>query len=321
MSSDMQSRLLNLPLELRLNIWEYLLAPKLDEAQWLDNRTASTTVSRSCWIAYPPQPGSSVTSRPHRWDQKSCDCQSRAFSLLDSRERLWPTVLRVNRQVYAEALPALYQRRTFVTDPNRIFSSLHARMHEGWFLIDRFLSTLPEDARLNIHNVRIPMLLSEFEIEGCGKAFYDISDKLPGLKSIELEVTPSAVRQYWRDNTNSMPHCLLNTTPIHSIGLPGSGSSRDQRDWEYWLGPVMAFADANINIIAVDKHDLGPVLFERVKTAIEVRVWKELLPLRMKRDMRKIARMRRTLESLDSRVDTDSVFNLSLLEIHGIDGL
>jgi hypothetical protein len=297
MTTQLQSRLLNLPLELRLSIWEYLLAPKLDEAQWLEgNKTALTTISRSCWIVY-PRPN--VTSRPHDWDQ-DCPCQNRPFSLLDSKERLCPTILRVNRQIYVEALPTLYHRRTFVSDPNRIFSSLHDRMCDAWFLLYQFLATLPFDTRRNIHNVRVPMLLSRYEVHFSHKAFYDISHKLPGLRNIDLEVTPSVVREYWRgDNSNSTPDSLLNTTPIHSIGFHGLDTDEDEHGWEYWLGPVMAFADANINIVAVDKHDLGPVLFDRVKTAIEVRVWKELLPLRMKRDKRKIARMRRTLLNLD----------------------
>jgi hypothetical protein len=317
MSTHLQSRLLNLPLELRLHIWEYLLAPKLDEAEWLDNKTALTTITRPCSIIYDPHlANSNVTSRPHEWGQEDCDCQHRTFSLLDSKERLYPTALRVNRQVYAEALPALYQRRTFVTDPNRIFSSLHARMRDGWFLLDRFLATLATDARFNIHNVRVPMLLSRYEVHGCGKSFYGISEKLPALKNLDLEVSPSVVREYWRDNTNSMPDCLLNTTPIHSIGLQFGCV---ETDWEYWLGPVMAFADANINIVAVDKHDLGSVLFERVKTSIEVRVWKELLPLRMKRDMRKIARIRRTLEHFDRPFGDSTASALSLLEIHEVD--
>jgi hypothetical protein len=316
MTAPLQSRLLNLPLELRLHIWEYLLAPKLDEVEWVDKKTALTTISRPCSISR--LPNSNVTLHPHEWDQEDCDCRYRAFSLLDSKERLYPTILRVNRQVYAEALPALYQHRTFVTDPNRIFSSLHARIRDGWFLLDRFLATLPIAARLNIHSVRVPMLLSRYEVHGCGKSFYDISNKLPGLKNLDLEVSPSVVREYWRDNTNSMPDGLLNTTPIYSIGVQ---FSRDETDWEYWLGPVMAFADSNINIIAVDKHDLGPVLFERVKTSIEVRVWKELLPLRMKRDMRKISRIRRTLEHLGRRSDDDDPPSLSLLDIHGVVGL
>jgi hypothetical protein len=298
----LQSRLLTLPAELRLHVWEYLLAPKSDEAQWLENKTALTTISRMCYLCYPAIPGSdparsrcqSTLPRSHNWDDRACACHSRIFYALESKESLCPTILRVSRQVNSEALPCLYRRRTFVADPNRTFTVLHDRMCEGWFLLDRFLASLSIEARLSIHNVRVSMLLSQFEAWGSRTAFYGISSKLPALRNLDLEVSPSAIREH--DPYDHTPTALA----LHGIGHPALDTQSaldEERDWPYFLGPVMAFADANINIVAVDKYDLSPTVFDRVKTAIEIRVWKQLLPARMKRDKRKIARMRKTLEA------------------------
>ena len=67
---------------------------------------------------------------------------------------------------------------------------------------------------------------------------------------------------------------------------------------EFWLGPVMAFAESKITIEAVDKLELGPE-FSKMKTVLEINVWRQLLPMRTKRDTRRITRIRRALEALD----------------------
>jgi hypothetical protein len=287
----METSLLALPIELRLNIWEHLLAPKVEETAWLGRKTALTTISRSCSAFYPPQPYTTTAARPHDWDDCECRCHGRPFYRLDSRERLDPTILRVSRQIYREALPCLYQRRTFITDPNRTFSSLHDRMSDAWFLLDRFLASIPLEARMSVHSVRIPMLLNQFEVYGCREAFYGIASRLPALKTLYLEVSPSVVREAWTDG-NGTP----TNVGLHALGHPALDGSEFKEDWEYWLGPVMAFSDAIINIIAVDRYDIGPTMFDRAKVAIETRVWKQLLPMRLKRDRRRIARIRMKLD-------------------------
>lgn len=298
---DSESRLLNLPAELRLNIWEYLLSPKINEAQWAtdDPRIAITPISRMCSISehscVNPVLGSSAPSLPlaraHHWDADACRCLLRPFYLVDTKEHLCPAILRVNKKIYTEALPSLYQRRKFVADPNRVFVCLHERVMESWFLFHRFLSMLSPEARSNIHQASVPMLLSKYEVYGCRDAFYAISHRLPALKRIEFEVAPSSYREHWREETESPP--LL----------------------EYWLGPIMAFGEADITITAVDKHDIGPSLFERVKVAIEVRVFNQLLKSRIKRSQRRMARIKSIIDERNGANDSN------LLEILHMDGL
>lgn len=82
--------------------------------------------------------------------------------------------------------------------------------------------------------------------------------------------------------------------------MNGYGGGREEKEnAEFWLGPVMAFAESKMTIEAVDKLDLGPELFGKMKTALEINVWRQLLPMRTKRDTRRITRIRRVLEALD----------------------
>ncbi|KAF2429493.1 hypothetical protein EJ08DRAFT_661615 [Tothia fuscella] len=301
---ELPSRLLNLPIELRLTIWELLLAPKTCKTQILDNKTILTTISRSCSIFYPPPPEATPAARPHDWDDRKCQCHSRSFYRLESNEKLGPTILRVNRQIYNEALPCLYKGRTFITDPNRTFSSLHDRMSDAWFLLDRFFASLSSEARMNVHNIRIPMLLSQFEVYGCREAFYDIAAQLPNLRNTYLDITPGIIRGVETDDSGVV------TVHLHGLGHPALDDSEEigQKDWNFWLGPVLAFSDAAINIVAVDRFDLGPAIFDRVKTALEIRVWKQLLPMRLKRDKRRIARIRKKLLVEEQDLALDGLF-------------
>jgi hypothetical protein len=61
----------------------------------------------------------------------------------------------------------------------------------------------------------------------------------------------------------------------------------------------MAFAEAKIIVTAVDKQDMGKVIFDRIKPHIEMRVWQQLLPVRVKREQRRIGRIRRALGALE----------------------
>ncbi|QDS71271.1 hypothetical protein FKW77_000965 [Venturia effusa] len=202
----MASPLLLLPAELRLHIWELLLAP-------LPRNDTITTVSRMC----SSQLGNiHRTAVSHDWDS-DCACNARSFYLLDNNKPLSPALLRANHHVYQEALPCLYRHRTFSTDPNRTYETLHDKVCDSWFLMDRFLAGLSETARSNIHSVKVPMLLSRFEVYGSRQAFYSIASRLPVLKNVHLEVCPI---------------------------FPTS---------KYWLGPCMAF-DAPIKIVVVDKN-------------------------------------------------------------------
>jgi len=264
------SKLLLLPTELRLEIWELLLAPK-------SNRNDLTTVSRMCsaqlGTIYP-------TAVAHDWKDKGCVCHARKFYLLDDNKPLCPAILQTNRQIYNEALPCLYRDRTFCADPNRTYESLHDKICDSWFLLDHFLAGIGESARAHVRSVKVPMLLSKFEVYGSHQAFYSIASRLPALKSLHLEVCPSSVQ-----------------------------GTADSERLQYWLGPVMAFADTPIKIIAIDKNDMEH--FDVWKSPIEVSVWQQLVPLRFKRVRRQIARIRRALGTLEYAdcADVDYIFN------------
>lgn len=280
----MASRLLSLPPELRLQIWELLLAPSPKND---NNGNGFTTVSRMCSTQLGTIHRTAVS---HDWDS-DCVCHARSFYLLDNNKPLYPALLQVNHQIYEEALPCLYRNRTFSTDPNRTYETLHDKICDSWFLMDRFLAGLGERARSNIHSVKIPMLLSKFEVYGSRQAFYSIAPRLPALKGVHLEVCPSSVRETSNENDDSFIDHLSQLFPTS----------------KYWLGPIMAF-DAPIKIVVVDKNDrkndpgvaqVLPSMFDDSKHPLEVSVWHQLLPLRFKRESRKISRIRTALGALD----------------------
>jgi len=282
-SDQLPSKLLLLPTELRLNIWELLLAP--------ENGTL-TTISRPCSAQLGSVSPFHSTAIAHDWNDKSCICQVRKFYLLGNTKHLSPSILLINRQVYSEALPILYRDRTFTVDANRIYQSMHDRISDSWFLIDRFLHSIGDDARSHVRTIKIPMLLSRFEVYGNHQAFYSISSRLPALRTLVLEVCPSSVRE------NDERDDLVASHLGHAERI------------QYWLGPIMAFGNAKINIVAVDKHELGH--FDMLKTEIEVSVWNQLLPMRVKREKRKISRILRALGKLEYAEcgDIEDIFTL-----------
>jgi len=77
------------------------------------------------------------------------------------------------------------------------------------------------------------------------------------------------------------------------------GGFNEEDNVEFWLGPIMAFAESKMTIEAVNKLDLDPELFDKMKTALEISVWRQLLLMRAKRDARRITRVRRMLEALE----------------------
>src|SRR5689334_4639783 len=114
------SFLLAFPKELRLEIWEYLLSPKVDETTWHDAETALCTITRKCPRIFPirynrfygwtPRAFLASKASAHDWDDnRNCKCHSEPFTILNSKEKLCPAVLRVNRLIYDEALPCLYR--------------------------------------------------------------------------------------------------------------------------------------------------------------------------------------------------------------------
>lgn len=268
----MASRLTSFPPELRLQIWELLLSPAPKQ---VNDDNHFTTVSRMCSA----QLGTIYrTAVSHDWNN-NCSCNVRSFYLLDNNKPTCPAILRVNQQIYHEALPYLYRDRTFTADPNRTYETLHDRICDSWFLMDQFLAGLSEAARSNVRSIKVSMLLSKFEVYGSRQAFYSIVSRLPALESLHLEVCPTSIRE----SSDDLDHLVTN----HPADMT-----------RYWLGPVMAFANVSIlKIVASDKND--STTFGLWKKPIEVSVWQQLLPLRFKRERRKIASIRRTLANLE----------------------
>lgn len=284
-----ESALLCLPKELRLEIWEYLLSPTRYSATWHDRESAITTITRQCLHLDP-------VGRAHDFNNRKCTCNQHRFYILRSQERLVPEILRVSRQVHAEALPCLYRSRLFEADGNRIYITLHDTVSDSWFIMDRWLETLNTEAKRCVRAIKIPMVLSWYEVYGAREALYSLSARLPLLQKVHLQVCPSFVREHW-----------LVDGALITFAAPGGaryatnrrGEVTKAEDMEYWLGPVMAFANSSIDITAVDKLDLGRESFEKIKTALEMDVWRQLLPLRTKRDARRIRRIQRTLEAIE----------------------
>lgn len=286
MSSE--SALLRLPKELRLEIWEYLLSPTLSSAAWQDRESAITTITRQCLRLDP-------LGRAHDFDNRKCTCNQHGFYILNSRERLTPEILRVSALVHEEALPCLYRNRLFEADGNRIYITLHDTISDSWFIMDRWLEGLSMETKRYIRAIKVPMVLSWYEVYGAREALYSLSSRLPWLQKVHLQVCPSFVREHWLVDGALM-------TNAHGLRIrtgSRSGNLTSSEEMEYWLGPVMAFADSSIDISAVDKLDLGKESFGKIKTALEMDVWRQLLPLRTTRDARRIRRIQRTLEAIE----------------------
>jgi len=221
--------------------------------------------------------------------------------MLNSREHLAPQLLRVSRQVRDEALPSLYGRRMFEAKGSRARSSSaegeeltegvvdahdehRLSMQHSWFLLDRWLERLSERARRCVRAIALPMFLSCREVCGARAAFYSISSRLACLHRVNLQLCPSRLPWSWfrRDRV-----------------LDRSDGASDWSDGEFWLGPIMAFAHASIDISAVDLLGLGDDEFGKIKTVLEIDAWRQLLPLRTTRDSRRIRRIQRALEVLE----------------------
>ena len=177
------SLLIALPKELRLEIWEYLLSPKANETTWHDSETALCIISRKCPRTSPKryyrilariQTYRASKASAHDWDDNGiCECHNEPFAILNSKEKLCPAILRVNRFIYDEALPCLYRRRMCAADGNKSYATLYDRLADSWFFLHRFLSEISNEARSHVRCIRIPMLLTQFEVWGSREAFHE----------------------------------------------------------------------------------------------------------------------------------------------------
>jgi hypothetical protein len=176
------SLLIALPKELRLEIWEYLLSPKVNETTWHDSETALCIITRKCtrripnryerFYAQSPPTFLTWKSSAHDWDDDgNCECHGEPFTILNSKEKLCPAILCVSRLIYDEALPCLYRQRMFAADGNKSYSTVNDDLADSWFFLYRFLSQISNEARAQIRCIRIPMLLSRSEVWGSREAF------------------------------------------------------------------------------------------------------------------------------------------------------
>ena len=281
------SPLLSLPKELRLEIWALLLSPHVSTASRHSSGNAFTTITRKCFF---------YTGRryAHRFDDIDCPCSNSRFQMLYSRERLAPQILRVSRQVHGEALPSLYARRMFEAKGIRpwinadgadatgieamgidAYESQEDYLQDTWFLMDQWLQRLGASARCYVRAIALPLVLGIDEVPGARTAFYSISSRLAFLQKVELQVCPDLPWDWFY------------------------GDNVFDEGQNYWLGPIMAFAHAGIDVSAVDFIGWGPDRFGKMKTAIEMDVWRQLLPLRTTRDSRRIRRIQRALEAIE----------------------
>lgn len=209
------SLLIALPKELRLEIWEYLLSPKVDETAWHDSETALSIITRKCPRRFPKRydrfygrtPPAFLNSKAsaHDWDDNvSCECHGEPFTILNSKEKLCPSILCVNRFIYEEALPCLYRRRMFAADGNKSYSTLYDRLADSWFFLHRFLCEISNEARVHVRSIRIPMLLSHFEVYGCREAFGEYVSSGPKA-SFNIPVAPFACQNVKVEKLKSQP--------------------------------------------------------------------------------------------------------------------
>lgn len=301
------SALLSLPLELRQEIWQYLLSPN----GW--SISATTDVGHPCTIvrqctkdremneAWGRDPY--MVQSAHDFTDISCACNTTERFYTLAKQNACVAILRTCRGVYEEALPYLYKDRMFGFNRLDEYVTLHDRITDMWWLAHRFLTSLSSFAREHIYHMRLPMILGQYEVYGCHEAFYSLAPLVPSLKSVNLEMCLNAVSvRYGADDGST-------GTTIHAAALDGHNN---RKHFEYWLGPILAFGDANIRPVCVDKLDLEPELFRMIKTHVETAVWMQLLPLKKKRAERRMNRIRERLasfsyEDCEGLIHTNSV--------------
>lgn len=249
-----------LPAEIRLEIYNYLLAPERDGSVWHDETSSALTnlstldaCSRFKDRFYAPA---------HELEEEACQCTERGFRII-GREQLCPAILRVSRTLNSEALPSLYRDRVFSLRTSHCYRSLHDAVTDRWWLLEQWLRSLSEATRRHIRHVQLPHLYHTASVYGCRHAYCGIAAKLPNLQHLRLEIWPSS-RFVYPTKESSHVH-------VYNRGL-----------WLRNLGPVMAFATADTRPVAVNKHDIPPAWFAGAKTEIEEHVMGVLLPMQRK---------------------------------------
>ncbi|KAF1988377.1 hypothetical protein K402DRAFT_34288 [Aulographum hederae CBS 113979] len=230
-----RSPLLSLPAELRLEIWEYLLAPKSNEASWLSPDFAITTITRKVSPCPRNARGFYILHDDPLLEEapRPCECAAPSHTipafLFNTAERLGPAILAVNRAIYHEALPCLYQKRAFSFFSDRTYSSGWDRLADSWYFQARWLESRSDFARRHIE--RMTLLLPIGTLLDCTteqRHYFDlISSRVPRLKILDLKVA---------DFGNYYPSWTDTSCPLQD------------RRFQTCFGSVLAFAKAKINI-------------------------------------------------------------------------
>ncbi|MBE7180140.1 MAG: hypothetical protein INR71_02845 [Terriglobus roseus] len=147
----------------------------------------------------------------------------------------------MSKATYTEALPRLYEHRTFQAASFRTFGTQHEAILERWWIMDRFLASLSEEARDYVSVIRVPMLLSYYDQYGYLDAFRSFESRLRRLRKVELEAVTSTVMiagDELEDETDEEATSAL---------LLAAGN-------DYRLYPAMAFSKADVELFLGDRQ-------------------------------------------------------------------
>lgn len=182
-ASNMTFPLLQLPAELRLRIYDYMLNP----ASAATGRTIKTRIN---WLYCHQTCQVFIKRRAHEissTDLGTCGCKHLGSPWLPGPpSHISPGILAANRFVYVEALPRLYERRLWEAVNFRTFGTSHEACLERWWIMDSFLARLGSEARRYVTAIGVPMLISPFEVDGCADAFASMQARLPSLRSVDV---------------------------------------------------------------------------------------------------------------------------------------
>lgn len=249
----MASPLLRLPVELRLKIYDCLLDPdraEHDSPQRTRQELIWGSFDTDCWYFQ--------NGEAHEVEMEACPCYSGKVKIpFGGAAKIHPSILRVSQLVYREALPRLYENRTFQAVNFRTFGTLHEAIMERWWLMNQFASALSESARQCIKSIQLPIMPSHYRTFGCQEAFEVISRTLLSIRTVELEILPARLRPF---------------------GISGPRTKN-------WLYPAMAFEHCNFLLAA--KGGYADTSFGRKTDVVEASARAQLDELLHQRSTRR----------------------------------